>query len=853
MGVKLKRNSPQRAKLRHGCARGLIAALAAGTSANAVCAAGMQPGQTLQAQERHVVIDSAIVAPPGAGRLNTTGRDVTLTIPAKDGATYLGDIILTVHADDKLEFSAQRLLDLLANVLDPDVLRTLQGSFAGKTVLSPSDFQASGIVIKYDPQELALNLIIGAERRARQTVQVAPMDPSRIGGFVKPAEVSAYLNIRGNLDYVHSGFDKGLQSPVMFLDGAARIGGIVAESEAIWQPGARGTDFQRLGSRAVFDDVHNLVRWTAGDLQAVARGFQSAPDMAGISVFRSYSVLQPQMVVRPRGDRQFRLDRPSTVEVQVNGQIVQRLQLAPGTYDLRNFPFTQGANDIRLAVLDDTGRSELLRFNVFLDQSQLAKGLSEFGAYAGVLAPLEVRGPHYTDQIAFTGFYRRGITDYVTLGGNFQSDRHSRLGGVEGVFATGLGTFGASFSISDINHFGTGYGTIVTFQRLIQRGGGRADSLNLSFEARSRVFGPMGTVVPLNPYKWEVGGGYSHAFNDYVYAGLDGRYSEGRGTQRNVYSMRGTVGWRINANTSFTADGRYDRDNRGSRIAALLSLTIRLGRYSSVRADYDTNDNKGRLTYQTIHGQGVGSYNLSADVERSDIGSGVNAVANYFANRAELGLSHFGTFTSGFGNTTSERTSLRFATSLAMADGAFSVGRPIYDSFAIVQPHAALHGADVLLEPTPFGYTASSGVLGAATHPSLSSYAERTITVDVPGAPAGVDLGQGSFRLFPPYRSGYRLTVGSAYNVTAIGRMLNRDGEPVALVTGTAVELAHPDREPVAMFTNREGRFGAVGLAPGRWRVRMLDDQKSVFVIDVPAKAEGVLRLGDIRPSGNGE
>jgi outer membrane usher protein len=839
--------------MRSACLQALAVGLVAG-SANAASAADSQPGQTLQAQERHVVIDPAPAGQPGApNALNGTGRTITLTIPAKDGAVYLGDVILTIHPDNRIEFSAQRVLDLLANVLDPEVLRTLQGTFAGKSTLTPADFQASGIGIRYDPQALSLELTIAAERRARRTVQVSPLESSRVGDFVTPAGFSAYLNVRGNIDYVHNGFDRGVQSPIMFVDGAARIAGLVLESESVWQPGARGVDFQRLGSRAVYDDQNNLVRWTAGDLQTVSRGFQSAPDISGLSVFRSYSVLQPQTIVRPRGDRQFRLDRPSTVEIQVNGQIVQRLQLAPGTYDLRDFPFTQGANDIRLAVLDDTGRSELLRFNVFLDQSQLARGLSEFGLYAGVMAPLQQRGPHYTDDFAISGYYRRGVSDYMTLGANFQADKDTRMGGVEGVFATGVGTIGANFSISDIDGYGKGYGAILTFQRLIQRSGGRADSLNLSLEARSRDFGQLGTIAPFNPYKWEVGAGYSHAFTDSVYAGLDGRYSNGRDGQRSVHSVRGTMGWRISPSVSLTADGRYDRDDRGSRIAGLFSLTVRLGRYSSVRTDFDTHDNRGRVAYQTIHGQGVGSYNVSADVERSDIGSGVNVVANYFANRAELGLSHFGTFTDGFGTTTGERSSLRFATSLAVADGGFSVGRPIYDSFAIVRPHAGLKGANILVEPSAYGYTASSGLLGAGTQPSISSYAERTITIDAPGAPAGVDLGQGSFRLFPPYRSGYLLTVGSNYNVTAVGRMLDREGEPVALVTGTAIELAHPEREPVALFTNREGRFGAVGLAPGRWRVRMLDDQKSEFVIEVPAKTEGVLRLGDITASGNGE
>ncbi|HEY0325322.1 MAG TPA: fimbrial biogenesis outer membrane usher protein, partial [Allosphingosinicella sp.] len=468
-----------------------------------------QPGQTIQSQERRIVIEPA-GADPSQTRLNTTGRTVTLTVPAKDGAVYLGDIVVAIDPNDRIEFSAQRLLDLLSNVVDGDVLRTLQNSFSGRTTLSPTDFEAVGIRIRYDPQELALEMDIAAERRATRNVQVSPLDRSRIGEFVQPADVSAYVNIRGNLDYLWEGPNEGLQSPVFFLDGAARLGGIVAETEAIWQPDGFGEDFQRLGSRLVYDDTDNLVRWTAGDLQPIGRGFQSVPDLAGISAFRSYSVLQPQQIVRPRGDRSFRLERPATVEVQINGQIVRRLQLAPGIYNLRDFPFTQGANDIRLNILDDAGRSEILRFNVFLDQSQLARGLTEFGVYAGVLAPLSDFGPDYTDDPAVTAFVRHGVSDFLTLGANVQADEDIQMGGVEGVWATSIGTIAANFSISNIDGFGGGHAGLVTFQRLIQRAGGRADSLNLFFETRSRRFGSLGTFLPNNPFEWEVGGGYSH-------------------------------------------------------------------------------------------------------------------------------------------------------------------------------------------------------------------------------------------------------------------------------------------------------------------------------------------------------
>ncbi|MCX7284625.1 MAG: fimbrial biogenesis outer membrane usher protein [Novosphingobium sp.] len=646
---------------------------------------------------------------------------------------------------------------------------------------------------------------------------------------------------------MEDGFDEGFREPVMLLDGAVRLGPIVAESDGIWQAGARGADFQRLGSRLVFDDTKHLVRISAGDLETQARGFQSAPDIAGISLFRSYGVLNPQQIVRPRGDRAFRLDRASSVEVIVNGQQVRRLQLAPGNYNLRDFPFTQGGNDIRLNILDDTGRTEVVQFNLFVDQTQLGKGLSEFGLYAGVKAPLGLRGPRYSNDWTASGYFRRGLTDAITFGANFQADADSRMGGFEAVLGTRIGTFGTNVSFSKVDGVGSGHAFNATFQRLIQRPSGLGDTLNLFVERRSRRFAPVSFFLPDNPYRYELGGGYTHTFTTSFFGGVDARFSKGRAGRPDVHNYRVSAGWRLTDRATMNAEARYQRDTIGRDVSGFVSLIVRLGRYSTVRSEFDTRDNRFRASYQTLNGSGVGSYNVTGDVERSDNGAGVSVNANYFANRAELGFSHFGTYTRGFGDSVNQRSTFRLGTSLALADGAVSVGRPIFDSFAIVKPHRSLKKADVLIDATTFGNAASTGALRAGTMPSLPSYSERTVGLDVKDAPPGTDIGQGAFRVFPGYRSGYVVTVGSDYNVTALGTMIDAEGQPVSLVSGTATEIAHPDRPGLTMFTNRQGRFGATGLAPGKWKIEMLDAARSTFEIDVPADATGVIQLGSIK------
>ncbi len=794
---------------------------------------------------------SKVIIDPGTdgSQINPTGRAIILTTPVMDGQAYLGDATVTLDPSGQASFSGSRLIALLEPRITAPLITRLRDRLAERGLIDRTDLQSVGVGIRYDAQTLQVMLDIAAPSRASRTVELKDGASRASATYIAPADFSAYLNIRGSLDWVQQGSEQGLAAPVTFLDGAIRAGGVVVEGEANWQADAIGPDFQRRGTRAVYDDRRNLVRWTGGDLQTLARGFQSAPEIAGLSVSRFYSLLDPQTIIRPRGSRSFQLERRSTVEVRINDQLVRRLELDPGTFDLTDFPFTQGANDVRLTVTDDTGRTQSFDFDIFLDQSQLAAGLSEFGVYAGTLAPLGRTGPVYSDDPAFSSFYRRGISDQLTLGANAQADRRGWMGGVETVVATPIGAFGGFASASHVNGVGSGWASILTFQRTINRSELGADALSFSIETRSRDFAPIGTSSPFNPYALIAGASYNTTISEVVYAGLDFRYSRGRDNEPDVGSVRASGGWRINPLLNFTGDLSYERDGRGSRIAAFLSLTLRLDRASSIRADYDSRFNRARMTYQTYRGSGTGAYNLSADVERSDLGVGVNASGVYYTNRAELGFSHFGTFDRNLSGSTSQRSSLRFGTALAVADGSVSMGRPIQDGFAIVRRHTSLGDTDILIDESGGSSTANTGMLGTALQSSLSSYSERNLQVTAPDSALGVDLGDGSYRLLPPYRAGYRLTVGSDYRISVVGRLTNANGEPISLVAGTAIELAQPDREPVPLFTNAAGRFGATGLAPGRWRITLADRDKTSFDLLISDAAENTIAVGDLRPA----
>ena len=118
--------------------------------------------------------------------------------------------------------------------------------------------------------------------------------------------------------------------------------------------------------------------------------------------------------------------------------------------------------------------------------------------------------------------------------------------------------------------------------------------------------------------------------------------------------------------------------------------------------------------------------------------------------------------------------------------------------------------------------------------------------------PIGYSLGAGTFDTFAPYRGGYKFEVGSAYSVQAFGTLLKSDGEPIALLTGVAYTADNPEKQ-VAVFTNSSGKFGADGLAPGKWIIDMATEGAPTrFVIDIPKGTDGLYQAGTLKPAGRG-
>ncbi len=788
--------------------------------------------------------DSAeqVVAP----RLNMTGRFLTLDAPVMLDRAEIARIDILIDPTDAVLVSVPSMIDALEDTLSPARLSSLRAGLAGRDRATLIELQTLGVPAAFNSETLSLDLQLAPDARSVRRIPI--MTNTRPSGeFAEPARVSAYANVRASFDHEWDNQSGRDERPAFFIDGAARMFGVVLEGEGGYRPaGVNKSKFVRDGTRLVYDDRDRMIRWTAGDLLTEGRGFQGAPEMLGISISRSYRELDPTRNVFPRGRQAFTLQRPATVDVRINGQNVQTLRLDPGAYELSDFPFYSGANNVELLVEDDTGRRDTVSFDLFFDRDLLDPGVREFGAYAGVASFPSLNGPDYDqNRLQISAFGRAGIRDDLTLGANIQGDEFVQQVGVEALWATPIGIVGLDVAASNAKEAGSGAAVNGILQARFGAAA-QAQSMFVGFDYRTEDFATLGDIIPTNPFAYEVYGGYNRSLSENVFFSASARYSAARGAQADVADVRVGLTRQIGREWIASAElvhlrRQFEEDN-GIR----LGISRRFGPRTSARAIYDSALERGSVDLYTSHGDGVGAWQASADVQTDEAETVASGGVRYSANRGDITLDHRTPLRANAGEDLPQRTSVRIASSFAFADGRFGVGRPIYDAFVLAAPHRTLD-AEVELDLRNDYYEGRSGLLGAAIAGNIGSYTDRTISYTAPDAPAGYDLGAGSIRTFAPYRAGYKIVAGSDYATTATGRLVDQDGQAIRLLAGSAIELSEPDRAPVALFTNREGRFGLSGLRPGRWRIVMPTHPASHVEIEISETSEPLVSLGDLQ------
>lgn len=793
-----------------------------------------------------VVPASALAAPatqepPPPALRGSAGAQLLLPL-VKSGRIY-DDVLAEVYSDGGIRYNRESLIRALSPLLADAGRQRFAASLPTAPTLSPDDVARSGVSLRYDPTRLEV-VIARIEPSMSAVEMVGGADPSHeLPITARPEDFSAYLNLVGDLRVTDF---RSFDNPGLLLFGAVRYRGVVAEFDGGYDSSlGSGSGFYRRSARLVYDQIDELRRWSAGDLQLNGLPITAGALLGGVAVEKGRRVFTGLAPLRPLGGQQILLDRDSTIEVIVDGQQVQTLQLSSGSYDLSQLRAQFGARNAQLYVTDITGRRQLTSIDPFFNPVDLLQGEDEYSAGIGFVPKSFNAQPVYGGLPAFAGYYRRGITNRLILGGTLQLSKDIQVAGAEVIVSPRA--IPGRFELSAAASTGGSSGIALRGGYSVEMGiGAHARQLSVNADYRSRGFATVTELIGGGRFETlNLNANFSQNLNDQnsIVSGLSWFRRQGLPTVKTAYVdfVHRTRRFRLTAGVEY-GTGLFDR-NYGVR----FGVSIPLGRRNRVEANYNSRRDEFRAFAARSYEETVGSFGYDIGVNRSSDNASVDGILNYVGNRfySRLTLTTAG---NGLSNIARDQTArLQVGTAIAFTDGAIAIGRPINDSFVIAEAHPSLKRQDVILTRSVSDrrYLAESGPLGPALGGRLNSYTPQSIIYDLKNGAQGYDIGSGIERVEPAYRSGYHLVVGSDATVTAFG-FLDLPGGRAQLVSGTITSADDADFGTQPFFTNSVGRFAVPGLRPGKTYAVHVNQPDSTFTVSVPKDSKSLLRLDQV-------
>lgn len=750
------------------------------------------------------------------------------------------------------------VLAALKDRVPEDKLQAM-ASAAAQGFIGLNDGAKGGVDLRFDEIRIALVVTIPSESkklrslRARRDFDVS----DRI--VTPPSAASAYLNVFGAQDYVDSDRPsqiEGRQPFRMSIDGALNMNGWVLESSGDYiendsRPWRRGD------TRLVHDLPDGMIRTALGDLSYPVEGFQSFQPMLGLTVARNFD-LQPYRVSEPTGRTSFFLNSPSRVDIYVNDRKVQTLRLDSGPFDIIDFPVVNGSNDVRLVITDATGRVEVKTFDIVSDANLLAAGLHKFAYNAGFTSTTVNRKKQYDfDQPVLSAFHRYGLTDNFTLGGNLQADRNQLMTGIDATVGGKWGVLRTDVAGSRLDGGDDGFAWQTQYQ-IVDRGragdngrfkGTRNFTLLASY--RSEHFAPLGVLQPANVSSYQVTARYSQQWSPTVSLGVGGGYRIGRADQRDDWNYSLSLNKRLSASIHLGVS-LQERAIEGHGLFVSLGWTPRDSRHS-VHSSHDSFSKTTRTDWNYAQEGRAQSISAAAGIVRTQDRYDSSGSVTYYGQRGEATASHdivtpFDKSDDSSGATES-RSELRFASAVVYAGGHVALSRPVSNSFVMFAPDPSIKNYPIGVNPQgrrseERTYEVTTDSWGPVVLPNLTPYLYRSVRVDASNLPPGFDAGDSTYTLYPTYRSGTLVRLGSDANVLLDGTLQYKDKTPVALQAGSISLVDQSGTTPETFFTNRAGRFRIEKLKPGRYVLQLYNLPDVTLSLTIPENAAGPTPAG---------
>jgi outer membrane usher protein len=623
---------------------------------------------------------------------------------------------------------------------------------------------------------------------------------------------SAFLNYAIN----GSGWDE----PALSAEAGASIGrgfGYTTVNRAA------GGELIRGLTQVVLDEPARMRRWTVGDARLVTDVLGGGDLIGGVTVTREFS-LQPYFVRYPSIDFEGAAASPSTVEIYVNGLLVQRQNVAPGTFRLEGLPVTAGSGETQIVVRDAYGREQTFASPYYASTLNLGRGISEFTYSAGFRREGFGRENFEYGEPVFVAHHRLGLTSSLTVGGRFEATDGLVSGGVAVTAATRVGELEANLAASDAAG-GSGSAAAATYRYVTRKG---------SFGGRVRVLSDRYANLSLAPEAGRIVREQSlFASRTFGRAGLSAMVALAdprEGERESRLSASGS--YAVNRQTSLFFSAGVRESGGTSAAEAFAGVSLFLGRAASASGGLRLSEDSAITTVDVQKSLPVGTgygYRLqSRGGDGSSLSSGALQYQGPYgryeisASADDLGAARYGA--SG---------------GLVWVGGRLLASRAVQESFALAR--VGVPGVRVLASNLEVGRTDRRGDL---LIPNLLPYYDNRISIDQRDVPLKYEVGAVEETFAPAARAGGVVSFPVQKIRTIVGRLRVEHGDEVVIPEFGQLTIRRGSVEANSPL-GRDGTFYLENIDAGSYDAAIITKRGICrFTFPVPESEEQMVSLG---------
>jgi outer membrane usher protein len=717
---------------------------------------------------------------------------------------------------------------LLALLSDDDVLLRVHDleeagltGFAGRRETRDGDEFVSLASLrseaKYvlDPQTVTLDLTVPPAWLAKTVVDMRPAHPP---GIVYSHDTSGFVNYAFNT--------RGSAGSDAFIEG-----GLSVHGDLLYSSVSRATtgEVTRGLTSYTHDDPDKLRRWVVGDTFASAGGLGGALFLGGLSVSRNFG-LDPYFVRTPTMAVSGAVTTPSTIDVYVNGSIVRRQQVPPGTFDITSLSLPAGSGTTQIVVRDAFGQEKTLTNPFYASAELLAKGISEYSVDFGLRRDRISTGDDGYGGPALVAWQRFGWTDRLTSGVRFEADQDVANVGESLATRFGFGEVEAEVAASrDRGRLGTA-GSLV-FRRL-----GRLVNYGVFVRAQSPAYANLSLRASQDRARLDANAfaGLSIGPRASLTAQYDlAQMRDAPRTERVTLSSTISVSRRVSlllSGGSMALDGHTGGE-------AFVGLSCFVGRGTTASVTRQVQSGEGRT---------------GIDVQKSlPLGTGLGYRVSAFDSEGQAGGSGTIQYQTSFGRYEARYDRLNDVSvaGLGVSGGLVAIGgtlamtSPVGESYALIRV-PGVSGVTGLSSNQPIGRTNGRGDIVV---PNLMPYYGNRLGISDQDLPLDYQIESVEKTVAPPYRGGAVVTF-PALKMRSVRGSVGFDvaGETVAPVYGELTLMV--DHTRYSSPLGATGEFEIENLPAGSYTASVVSQSRTcTLTIDVPVADRPIVDVGMLR------